>query len=799
MSLTQDFRYALRMMARNPGFTVVAILALALGIGANTAIFTVVNTLLLRSLPFEDADKLVLVFENGRNLNRPRNVISAANYLDWRARNRVFEAISAYIDSRGNLTAPGEPEEIVTQAATHEFFSILRAQPLLGRAFTAPDDKPGAPLTVVISHGFWSRKFGTRPDVLGKSIVLNGRTAAIVGVMPAGFRYANAKTEIWLPLQFDPARDYRANSGRNFHSIARLKRGVTIEAASAEMTRIAADLEREYNAFNAGWGTSVVPLREHVVGDVRTPVLILLGAVACVLLIACANVANLLLARATARQREIAVRASLGASRWRTVRQLLTESLCLGLGGGALGLVIALWGVEALVQLSPPSLPMRESIAPDMTVFGFSLLVSVVTSIIFGLVPALHASRTDLTVALRQGGRSVTGAGNRLRSAFVVAEVALSLMLLAGSGLLIRSFLGLQSRDTGMDNTNVTAMRVFLTGDRYPSQKRVAFLDEVLGKMRAVPGVDSAATSVFLPGAPMISGTSYYVQGRPRPEPGHQPVTQVTAVDPDFFSAMRVRLSKGRLFERRDNVMKGPRTYIVNEAFVRATFPNEEALGKRITVAMGDDIPGEIVGVVADIRHTGLSEKVRPTVYYTYAHLPIGMVHFLVRGPDSAVRGAITALRTVDRGLAIGEVRPLGTVFAESVARIRFITVLLAIFAAIAMTLAIVGLYGVLSYVVTQRTQEIGVRMAIGAQPGAVLLSLLRYGLMLTLVGIVVGTAAAAGLSGYLETLLFDVKPVDVPTFAAVIAVLLLTAVVAAWIPARRASRVDPMVALRYE
>ena len=795
MSVPQDLRYALRMMGRNPGFTGVAVLALALGIGANTAIFTVVNTLLLRSLPFEDADRLVLVFENNRIRNRPRNVISAANYIDWRTRNRVFEAISAYTDSRASLSSPGEPEEISVQVVTHEVFSILRGQPIVGRAFGASDDKPGAPPVAVISHEFWRRKFGTRPDILGQRLVLNGNPSTVIGVMPAGFHYVNAKTELWQPMRIDPAAQRR---GRNFLSIARLKPGVTAESASVEMTRIAADLEREYKDFNAGWGTSVVPLREHMVGDVRLPVLILLGAVGCVLLIACANVANLLLARATARQREIAVRASLGATRWRTIRQLLTESVCLAVAGGALGLVVAVWGVDALVRLTPENLPMRERISPDFVVFSFSLLVSIATGILFGLIPAFHASRVDLTTSLRQGGRSVTGAGNRLRSAFVVGEVALSLMLLAGAGLLIRSLLSLESRATGMDATNVTAMRIFPT-QSYTPERRVQFLQTALEKMRSAPGVESAAMSVFLPGTPIISGTSFYVQGRPRPEAGHQLVTQVTSVDPDFFSSMRVRLLKGRLFEARDNVMKGPRTFVVNEAFVRSAFPTEEAMGKRITVAMGDDIPGEIVGVVADIRHTGLSEAIRPTVYYTYAHLPIGMLHFLVRGPESAVAGAVSALRSVDRELAVAEVKPLSSVFSESVARVRFTTVLLGIFAAVAMTLAIVGLYGVLSYVVTQRTQEIGLRMAIGAQPGTVLWSMLRYGVALTLAGVAAGTLAATALSRFLETLLFDVKPVDIPTFLAVIAVLVCTALVAVLVPAYRASRVDPMVALRYE
>ena len=349
-----------------------------------------------------------------------------------------------------------------------------------------------------------------------------------------------------------------------------------------------------------------------------------------------------------------------------------------------------------------------------------------------------------------------------------------------------------------MDVQSVTAMRVFPT-QNYTPEKRVQFLQTALEKMRSAPGVESAGMSVFLPGTPLISGTSFYVQGRPKPEPGHQLVTQVTSVDPDFFSSMRVRLLKGRLFEGRDNVMKGARAFVVNESFVRSAFPNEEALGRRITVAMGDDVPGEIVGVVADIRHTGLSEAIRPTVYYTYAHLPIGMLHFLVRGPESAVAGAVSALRSVDRELAVAEVKPLASVFSESVARVRFTTVLLGIFAAVAMILAVVGLYGVLSYVVTQRTQEIGVRMAIGAQPGMVLWSMLRYGLVLTLAGVAAGTAAATALSRFLESLLFDVKPVDIPTFLAVIAVLVCTALIAAWVPAYRASRVDPMVALRYE
>lgn len=803
MALLGDMRYGLRMLGRNPGFTAVAVLALGLGIGANTAIFTVVNALLIRSLPFEEADRLVMVFEHNRPRNRPRNVISPANYLDWKARNSVFEQIAAFSETRVNLTGEGDPEEVPAQGVTAEFFTTLRTAPLSGRIFTAADDAPGAETTAIISHRLWQRRFGSDRNVLHRKITLNGAPATIIGVMPASFRFTNALTDLWTPLRLNPASNYRANSGRNFYSIARLKPEISLEQAQSEMTAIAASLEREHNNFNAGWGTSVVPLREHVIGDIRLPVLVLLAAVGCVLLIACANVANLLLARATVRTREIAVRASLGAGRWRVMRQLLTESVVLAVCGGVLGVLIALWGVDALLALSPKNLPMRDQIRPDWAVFTFSVIVSLGTGLLFGIVPALHATRTDLWMALRQGGRSVTGAGRHTRSALVVVEVALSVVLLIGAGLLVRTLVALQTLDPGLDPHNVLTMRVLLPGAKYsePSQ-RLAYFNEAISRLRAVPGVEMAAASTFLPGTPLISGTRFYVEGRPALPPDQVPTTQVTAVHPDFFATLRVRLLRGRLFTAADNRTEAPRTFLVNDAFMRAAFPGEEILGKQIRVSMGDDVPGQIVGVVADIHHTGLAERVRPTVYYTQAQLPFPFASFVVRtlrSPEALAPAVTAAVRSLDAELPVAEVRSMDSVFAESVARVRFTTTLLAVFAVIAVVLASVGLYGVLSYSVTQRTAEIGLRMAVGARPSHVLRLVLREGLMLTGVGIGLGLLGAFGVMRVLSALLFNVQPTDVRTFSMVPVVLLAAAGLAATVPARRAARLDPTVALRYE
>ena len=802
-SLLQDIRYALRVQTKNPGFAAIAVLALALGIGANTAIFTVVNALLLRDLPYKDPSRLVMVFENNRVRNRAKNVISPANFLDWKSQNRVFERMAIFNDlTMGAIVGASEPEELIAQSVGQDFFDTLGVEPLIGRTFSQEEYKFGGPPLAVISHKFWVRRFGSSPDAVGQTITLNGTKSTITGVMPASFRTTNREAEVWVPMRFEPGRDYRATAGRSPRSVARMKPGVTLAQAQGEMSAIAARLEREYPNFNTGWGVDVVALHEQTVGDVRTAVLVLLAGVACVLLIACANVANLMLARAAGRTTEMAIRASLGAGRARVVRQLLTESVLLSVTAGAIGYLLAAWGVDALIAASPRNLPLRDDIQPDTLVLLFNIGVSVLTGILFGLAPALSASRTDLVVALRQGAAgSVGSSSKRARNALVAAEVAVTLVLLVGAGLLIRSFTTLQAVPAGFDPQNVLTARLSLPAKYREVEKGIPFFDQTLIRVRQLPGVESASMVIFLPMTGMVSGTGYWYDGRPQPPPGQMPVTQVTAVEPDFFRTMRIPLRQGRLLDGRDGI-KSQRVFVVNEAFARKAFPDGDALGKRIIVRMGDTTPGEIVGIVGDIRYTALTEPVQPTVYYAHTQLYFGFMHLVVRTsfpPETLANGVIAAVHAVDRELPVGAVRPLSEVLADSIARSRFTTMLLTIFAAFALVLAAVGVYGVMAYSVSQRTQEIGVRMALGAHGRDVILLILRQGLGVVLTGMVIGLAGAYALTRLMTKLLFEVKPTDPITFVSVAALLLMTGIAATYVPARRATRMNPVRALRYE
>jgi putative ABC transport system permease protein len=803
VTILQDLRYALRVQTKSPGFTAIAILALALGIGANSAIFSVVNALLIRDLPFQEPDRLVMVFEKNRRRNRDRNVISPANFRDWKAQNRVFERMSIFNDVRvGLLAGSGGPEEVPAQSVGEDFFETLGVQAMLGRTFTPAEYRINGPGVVILSHGVWTRRFGSDPNIIGKSVPVHGTAATITGVMPASFRTTNRLADVWLPLRLDPGRDYRATSGRSPLSVARLKPGVTLAQAQSEMDTISSRLEREYPAFNTGWGSTVVPLREQIVGDVRLAVLVLLAAVGCVLLIACANVANLLLARAATRKREIAIRASLGAGRARVIRQLLTESLLLSFAAGVLGYLLALWGVEALVALSPKNLPMRDQLAPDLFVLAFNIGISMITGILFGLAPALAATRTDLVVALKQGAAGGGGGtGKKTRNVLVAAEVAISLMLLIGAGLLIRSFSALQSIHPGFNGEQVLTARISLPSSYREPDKGNAFFIRTLGQIRQVPGVQSASGVTFLPMTGIVSGTSFRIDGLPRPGPGQSPTTQVTTIDPEFFRTMNIPLLRGRFFTPQDQRLS-PRVYIVTEAFAKKTFPNEDAIGKRIIVAMGDDVPGEIVGIVGDIRYTSLTEPVQPTVFYPHTQLYVSFMHLLVRSslpPQSLATAMSAAVRSIDPQIPLADVRPMDAVLAESIARSRFTTTLLTVFAGFAFLLAAIGIYGVMAYNVSQRTQEIGVRMALGAQAGNVLRLVFRQAIAVVAAGLLFGIGAALALSRLMTNLLYGVKPIDAFTFIAVPCALLIAAMLAAYIPARRATRIEPVRALRYE
>ena len=800
-TLWQDLKYAARTLRKNAGFTAVAVLTLALGIGANTAIFSVVNGVLLRPLPYPDRDRLVMVWERSSQTGQVQNVISPANFLDWRAQNRVFQQMSVISWGVGTLTGQGEPESLRGRQVNAPFFEMLGARPALGRTFTEDDDRPGAPRVVVISDRLWKRRFGSDPGAVGRNITLNNETVTVVGVMPADFRFLSEGGDYWIPIQLNPAKDYRAQSGRYMRAFAKLRPGVTIAQAQKEMDGIAARLSREYPAFDKDWGVTLVGLHEQMTGTVRPALLLLLAAVGFVLLIACANVANLALTRAMLRRREMAIRASLGAGAARLTRQLLTESLLLSLLGGAAGAALATWGVDLLLALGPQDIPRLQSVQVDGAALGFTLLVSLATGVLFGLAPAWHARRINFNQTLKEGGEKTEAGGHRVRGAFVVAQVALSLVLLIGAGLLGRSFLRLQGTPTGFEPRNLLTMRVDLPGARYAKhEKEIEFFSEAVKRIAVLPGVEPAGGVVFLPFSDMLAGTDFTIVGRPAPAPGEAPITNVVVAMPTYFSTMHIPLRRGRLFSESDTA-EAPRVFVVNESFARGFFPGRDAIGQRLVVDMGDTVPGEIVGVVSDIKQTALDESEKPTVYYTFSHLPIGFMTLVVRSaaPRQQLAAVSRVVRQLDPDLPLADVATMEELIADSVSQPRFHSLLILIFASVALLLAAVGLYGVLAYSVAQRTREIGIRMALGAAHGDILRLVVGQGLGLVALGLLIGLGTALGLTRFLSSFLFGVTPTDPVTYAGVALLLAAVALAASYIPARRAMRVDPMVALRYE
>jgi putative ABC transport system permease protein len=809
-TLLQDVRYAARMLAKRPGFTAVAVLTLALGVGANTAIFSVVEAVLLRPLPYRHADRAVVLWENNRLQNHPHNVASPANFLDWRDQAKSFDAMAAFADQRYNLTGAGEPEEVPAQLATPNLFALLGAQAALGRTFAAEDAKDGHEEVAVISHGLWQRRFGGTRDVIGRVISLNGTSVTIVGVMPPGFKWfikENSLTgkpaDLWRPLALP--EEMRVRRGRFISAVARLAPGVSLPRAQAEMDTLASRFEAQYPGFNTGWGVTLVPLRDQLAGEIKPALLVLIGAVAFVLLIACVNVANLLLARAAGRHKEIAVRSAIGAGRRRIVRQLLTESFLLALLGGALGLLLAHWCIQALVALSPANLLGPDQVGVDLTVLAFTLAVSFLTGIVFGLVPALEASRVNLSETLKESSRGSSGSarGLRLRSALVVAEVGLALMLLVGAGLMVRSFLRLQAVNPGFDASNVLTMRVLLPSTKYPDDvRRIAFFRQAVAGLRTLPGVRSASAVSALPFADLGAATDFSVEGRPTPAVGDEPVTDVRVVDEEYFRTLGIPLIAGRTFTAQE-AMEDRNVAVVNEAMVRRYFAGENPLGKRIVVNMKDDpSPTEIIGVVGDVRYAKLEGELRPMVYWTPAQLTYSSMTLILRAagdPESLAASARREILALDKDQPVSDIRTMESWLAESVARTRFGTLLLGAFAGLALTLAAAGIYGVMSYSVAQRQSEIGVRMALGAQARDVLRLVIRQGLALVLVGVALGLLGALALTRVISSLLYGVSATDPLTFAAIALLLLGVSWVACYIPARRAARVDPLTALRYE
>ena len=802
-TLWQDLRYGARMFLKQPGFTLIAVLTLALGIGANTAIFSVVNAVLLRPLPYAEPERLVWLWDTLPQL--PTAPTSLPEFLDWKGQNQSFEHLAAFQSGNMFIDAGDGTRDTPVGIVTPETFALFRVSPILGRTFTDEETLPGRFRVAVLGHAMWQSRFGSDPNVLGRTIDLNGAPYTIIGVMPEGFSFPD-QAELWRPLPINPN-----NLDRGPHYlriVGRLKPDVTLEQAQAEMSALAARLSAQHPEKNAGHGVKIELLRDVVVGDIGPALFILLGAVGFVLLIACANVANLLLARVGARQKEIAVRTALGASRLRIVRQLFTESMMLSVGGGAAGLLIAVWGVNWLVSLGPDIIPRVHEITVDPRVVGFTFLISAATSLLFGLAPALQASRPDLTDALKEGGRSSAGpARNRLRSVLVISEVALSLVLLIGAGLMIRSFAKLSQVDPGFNPDEVLTIGVSLLRNKYPEEERVAsFYSQLLERAAATPGVVSAGAISELPLSGSNTSDSFTIEGRPPVAKQEEPSTEYRVVTPRYFESMGIPLLAGRDFAETDT-KQAPNVVVINEAFANRHFAGESPLGHRIRLQGQERDPLLIVGVVGDVRQLGLDQQPIPEAYVPFLQDPLSKTYHRsmtivarTKSDPGSVAGSLRAeLTALDKSLPVFALKPMTEYLRDSLARRRFNLILLTAFGGVALVLAAIGIYGVISYGVTQRTHEIGIRMALGAEKGDVLRLVVRQGMIMTLGGVAIGLLASLALTRLMETLLFGVSVTDPLTFTAIALLLTCVALLACFVPARRATKVDPLVALRYE
>ena len=798
--LWRDFRFGLRSLLKRPGFTAIALLALALGIGANTAIFSLVNAVILQPLPYRDPDRLISVY--GTRNRSTQGSVGPTDFLDYRSQNKTFEqfAASGSMMLPMNLTGSGEPERLNASIITGNYFDTFGVRPALGRGFSLENEKTGQDHVTVLSHAFWQTRFGGDPNIVNKTINLDGKAYEVLGVMPAEVVLPQP-AQLWVPINFDADPEMKMRNARFLRGIGRLKEGVTLDQAQTDTDLIAAQLEQQYPDSNTGWSLRLIPLREILVGGSRTMLFILFGAVGFVLLIACANVANLLLVRAAARQKEIAMRTALGASRLRIIRQMITESLLLAIFGGALGALLAVAGVKLLVSLGEDNIPRTANVKIDATVLAFTLLISLATGLLFGLAPAIRTMKENLVDALKDGirGGSEATVKNRTRSLLVVFESAIAVMLLIAAGLLIRSLVALQNVDPGFDPNNVLTLRVDLPRQKYNTPEKASnFFEQLETRVAGLPGVEAVGLITDLPLSGEARDMPYRVEGRPATS--DIAFVDFRRVNKNYFSAMRIPLRRGRNFTEQE-VRQSDKAIVVSQAFVDSVFPNEEALGKRLIIWSGiRNEPYEIIGIVGDTRYQSLQGEPSATMYVpTRELLFVNLVIRTQGDPLSLVGGVRKEVNALDPDQPIAAIRPMTEWVAMSAAGARYRTTLLGLFALLAMILAATGIYGVMSYSVAQRTQEIGVRMALGARPLDVLKLVVRQGMMLVLIGVIVGLAGALALTRVMSSLLFGVTERDPITFVAVAALLIVVAFISCFVPAHRATRIDPLIALRCE
>ncbi|HKG48694.1 MAG TPA: ABC transporter permease [Pyrinomonadaceae bacterium] len=819
-TIWQDIRFGVRMLVKNPGVTVVVIIALALGIGANTAIFSVVNAVLIRPLPYHESERLVFLNEKSPVLDEMS--ISYPNFLDWRAHNQTFEKMGVYNRASYNLTGAGEAERIITGQMSADLFSVLRVNPLHGRVFTNEEDKPGGTPVVVLSYGLWQRRFGGQTSILNQAITFNGKSYTVIGVMPESYAYPS-RVEMWVPVgQLSDQVSWQSRGNHpGLYGVARLKPGVTYEQAEADMNNLGANLEKQYPDTNTATRPRLRPLLEVFVVDARRALWVIFGAVAFVLLIACANIANLLLARATARRKEMAIRTAVGASRWRIVRQLLTESVLLSLIGGGIGLALAHWGVRLILYVSPNAIPRSREIGLDWTVLAFTVGISFVTGILFGLIPAIQAGDLDVHETLKESGRGTSGR-QWLRSGLVVVEVATTLVLLISAGLMIRSFYLLQKVNPGFSHEHLTSFSISLPQKKYANEEvRHSFYNRLLENIRALPGVESTAVSSGLPLGNNGWQTSFVIDGQPPPPREQIPLMEACLVTPDYFKAMNIPVLRGRVFNDRDDrshlagrdlskmnenqrSIAGVNKIVIDEEFAKRHWPNEDPVGKRVKLGTAADAPSlEVLGVVGRVKMESLNQDSnRVQGYFAFNQNPQGGMSVIIKGQSdpnqliSSIRGVV---KSIDPDQPIYNPRTMDEIRAESVAPERLNLTLLSLFASIALVLAIVGIYGVMSYSVTQRTHEIGIRMAIGARPIDVFKMILGNGMKLALLGVAIGLVGAFFLTQLMATMLFGVAPRDAVTFGGISILLIAVTLLACFLPGRRATKVEPTISLRYE